>query len=70
MAKQYKIGDLVRLKSGGPVMTVIQVSEKSDERPVVLCNWFTEPVKKQASFPPETVIPLAEEPTEPEAYEQ
>jgi uncharacterized protein YodC (DUF2158 family) len=32
---EFKAGDLVKLKSGGPVMTVVEVDE--DE---VLCVWF------------------------------
>jgi uncharacterized protein YodC (DUF2158 family) len=31
----YEVGDVVRLKSGGPKMTVTEVN-----RPNVVCSWF------------------------------
>jgi len=34
---EMKIGTVVRLKSGGPKMTVISVPSDKDE---VLCKWF------------------------------
>jgi len=37
--KLFESGDLVRLKSGGPVITVVQVSRKEDE-PMATCAWF------------------------------
>ena len=36
--ESLKKGDLVRLKSGGPRMTVVQVYE--DDVDVVRCEWF------------------------------
>lgn len=40
MAKQYyKIGDVVRLKSGGPAMTVVALSPKEDKSRVC-CGWI------------------------------
>jgi uncharacterized protein YodC (DUF2158 family) len=38
----FKPGDLVRLKSGGPLMTVESVIETSDPRRLV-CIWFISP---------------------------
>lgn len=46
MAQQFKKGDVVRLKSGGPDMTIehykmivgISYSKESDD--IVLCSWF------------------------------
>lgn len=37
-----KIGDIVRLKSGGPCMTVQQFKDKSinSDNNFVLCKWF------------------------------
>lgn len=37
----YKVGDLVRLKSGSPMLTVGDVSMEEDCW-VVLCDWFNE----------------------------
>ena len=39
MQAQLKKGDVVKLKSGGPEMTVLQVSQKQDSVKV-LCQWF------------------------------
>lgn len=36
----FSIGDTVRLKSGGPVMTVIEFGELDDPNPYVHCSWF------------------------------
>lgn len=35
--QEYKIGDVVRLKSGGPAMTIIEVEGTS-----LTCLWFAE----------------------------
>jgi uncharacterized protein YodC (DUF2158 family) len=37
MAHLFNIGDIVRLKSGGPKMTVSGYTQISD---VVICQWF------------------------------
>lgn len=42
--EQFKVGDLVKLKSGGPVMTINYIREEQDNECV--CVWFTE--KKEA----------------------
>jgi uncharacterized protein YodC (DUF2158 family) len=42
-----KKGDTVRLKSGGPIMTV----EALDVDEQVLCIWFEKTKKKQDRFP-------------------
>ena len=39
MANAFKPGDIVRLKSGGPDMTVESVSNLSDP-PKYYCSWF------------------------------
>lgn len=50
---EFKIGDVVQLKSGGPLMTVSSVGEKS----TVNCYWFNEKSGeyelKYASFKPD-----------------
>lgn len=56
-AEQLKIGDVVRLKSGGPPMTITDVGQDHDDgKPVVWVSWFDE--KKQVAngyFPAESV---------------
>ena len=36
----FKIGDIVKLKSGGPKMTVVEMKEKGDGVEALLCVWF------------------------------
>ncbi|MBA7490827.1 hypothetical protein ES702_01370 [subsurface metagenome] len=35
--QKFKIGDKVQLKSGGPIMTVNSITEKTGE---IYCKWF------------------------------
>ena len=46
---KLKIGDVVRLNSGSPPMTVIKVLDTE----MVLCNWFVKPHAKchEGRFP-------------------
>jgi uncharacterized protein YodC (DUF2158 family) len=44
---QFKVGDVVRLKTGGPEMTVEAADEKS---PDVICTWIAETIRRHARF--------------------
>ena len=49
MEQEIAPGDVVELKSGGPVMTVVRVAEAG----AVYCQWFPSPDKvREKSFPP------------------
>ena len=48
----FKSGDVVQLKSGGPVMTVY--SEGRDD--VLICVWFDGTERKQGGFKPAMLI--------------
>ena len=39
MSDEFKIGDVVKLKSGGPKMTVEDISDVRSVK-VILCSWF------------------------------
>jgi uncharacterized protein YodC (DUF2158 family) len=43
----FKIGDKVRLKSGGPIMTV---AKETDPQGFVVCQWFHDNILKENSF--------------------
>jgi len=43
---QFKVGDVVKLKSGGPAMTVSELAVTQ-----VWCMWFEGTEQKQAIFP-------------------
>jgi len=51
MATEFKVGDVVRLKSGGPPMTVTEVGKASEE-PTIWCQWFEGADTKNGTFPP------------------
>lgn len=51
----FNKGDLVKLKSGGPTMTVTEVAEKPGG--YVHCVWFDGKKKLDDSFDPESLKP-------------
>ncbi len=59
----FKIGDIVALKSGGPLMTVSAPATASGP---ILCSWFSGQVLMSSLFTAETLIakaaPVATEP--------
>ena len=48
--EQFKAGELVRLKSGGPNMSVEQVGEQA-----VRCAWFVDDKLQRETFAPEAL---------------
>ena len=57
---EFQPGDLVRLKSGGPVMTIEQVGKRAmTEEDAVWCTWFEKVGNRQVvqreTFPPITL---------------
>lgn len=55
----FKVGDVVKLKSSGPDMTIDFVGETvfphGSKVSVVLCTWFVGKKLEKASFNPETL---------------
>ena len=54
MNEKFKVGDTVRLKSGGPLMTITQLTYA--EPPNFICRWFEGDKMKQDVFPPEGLL--------------
>jgi uncharacterized protein YodC (DUF2158 family) len=52
MTVQWKEGDVVQLKSGGPKMVVDGVIYFSDDSASVHCVWFVVSKKEECSFTP------------------
>lgn len=60
MTEEFKIGDIVRLKSGGPKMTVTEMyPDVATRKPLVKCTWFYgregDQGMKGGEFPPEAL---------------
>ncbi|MGD9739872.1 MAG: YodC family protein [Bauldia sp.] len=51
---EFKPGDVVQLKSGGPAMTVEGRSAYTDD---LICTWFEKEKKYQDTFPAATLVP-------------
>jgi uncharacterized protein YodC (DUF2158 family) len=52
MTEQFKLGDTVRLRSGGPVMTI---NEKAQGGAGPVCVWFADDDVKHHAFKPEAL---------------
>ena len=46
----FQVGDLVQLKSGGPVMTVNRIPDRGEKN--ISCVWFAGSKDQQAYFNP------------------
>ncbi|MGH0265140.1 YodC family protein [Sinorhizobium meliloti] len=53
MENEFKPGDVVQLKSGGPPMTVSDVPKGSATK--YICVWFKGASKEQAGFEPHSL---------------
>lgn len=51
----FKMGDTVQLKSGGPIMTIAEISSIAEGGFDVYCYWFVGPKREQGTFPSEAV---------------
>lgn len=51
---EFKPGDLVKLKSGGPLMTVKGIGTQGG-KPHVLVVWFEQHTERNGTFMPETL---------------
>lgn len=51
MAQDFKVGDVVQLKSGGPNMTVAEIQQNGN----VWCQWFVSNEPKGGTFKPEVL---------------
>jgi uncharacterized protein YodC (DUF2158 family) len=50
MAKQIKVGSIVKLKSGGPKMTVEAVFRDVSKETYVQCSWFEGDKRVEGQF--------------------
>ena len=58
MADEFKPGDVVVLKSGGPDMTVEKISTFNGD---VVCQWFGGRKLEKGSFPPASLTHVPED---------
>ena len=53
----FKVGDVVKLRSGGPLMTVTGTSVGNDRPTLFTCSWFDKDNREQtSSFPAESIM--------------
>lgn len=53
MAEEFKVGDVVVLKSGGPRMTVAVIETEYGNQ--IVCKWFVAGVENSGTFPPDAL---------------
>ena len=59
MADKFKVGDVVRLRSGGPQMTVVKLHPDLGEGEKVVCKWFSGSGSKKPeseTYPPQALV--------------
>ena len=54
---EFRPGDVVRLKTGGPEMSVVVVNEALN---LVLCQWFVGDEVRSSHFAPESLVLVAQ----------
>jgi uncharacterized protein YodC (DUF2158 family) len=53
----FKVGDVVKLKSGGPLMTITGTSVGPDRPTLFSCSWFDKDNHEQTgSFPADALV--------------
>jgi uncharacterized protein YodC (DUF2158 family) len=53
----FKVGDVVKLKGGGPQMTITGTSVGPDRPTLFTCNWFDKDNREQSSaYPADSLI--------------
>jgi uncharacterized protein YodC (DUF2158 family) len=60
MADEFKPGDVVQLRSGGPAMTVDEIDADGE----VVCLWFASEEVRSATLKPVVLVPYTEEATQ------
>lgn len=58
---KYKVGDIVRLRSGGPEMTVQAIPDDREFRDQYLCQWFAGKKLENGNFKEESLEPVKPE---------
>ena len=59
MAKKFKQGDTVKLRSGGPIMTVqdyVPVAPNDDSSTTVRCSWFVGNKHESSNFEEDSLV--------------
>lgn len=52
---EFKAGDTVRLKSGGPLMTILNIGKDGSGGAAIFVVWFDKGDEKRSSFPPSAI---------------
>ncbi|GHV14760.1 hypothetical protein FACS189491_11430 [Spirochaetia bacterium] len=51
----FKVGDVIVLKSGGPKMTVERIATHTNGNEYVECSWFVNEKLESNKFPPDAL---------------
>lgn len=51
---EFKAGMIVKLKSGGPEMTVVEINPRF--KASIICQWFSENKLERGMFHPESLV--------------
>ena len=57
MPNSFNVGDVVKLNSGSPPMTVTVIGKDARGNPEISCSWFHEFRPKSGAWPPEALAP-------------
>lgn len=52
-----KAGDTVKLKSGGPLMTIERIERDASGDPYATCSWFKGEERKRENFSLDALVP-------------
>ena len=53
--EEFKVGEVVQLRSGGPEMTIVRESDPSGGKKSYVCTWFKNDEPKYNTFPAGTL---------------
>jgi uncharacterized protein YodC (DUF2158 family) len=69
MDNKFKVGDVVQLKSGGPLMTIASIGIASSQEQLASCIWFEGSKKNNGNFLASVLMAMPSEPPQAQPYD-